>query len=243
MSLISHINEWFSSRSIKKHYRFPALAEINKAIFALEEEIVDRSKLSHQLEHYVAAQETPERDRDTALIPYYFELERFVIEHPPPVTKRVITKAELRSKVRETADLDQMNPLFRLVFLPDNEQADYLLMIGLAEVLNFLLTSLGHIQLTALISEKTNGSPLRYIVVKDDGVVFDEVHRQMSEKSLPEVTEAYQQAYSGLYAEVEKLFGASAGRTLIDGAKRKIEKLYDSDLVSSFLNALPVTAQ
>ncbi len=242
MSLFSKVSLWWANRVIQKRFRYPGLAEINKAIFAIEEEIVDRSKFSHQLEHYVKAQEVPEKDRDTALIPYYFDLERFVIEHQPPVTKRPLTKEQIRTKIKERAELPQMNELFRLVFLPDNEQADYLLIIGIVEMLNFLLSSLGHAQLSALVKLYAGNTPLSLIVVEDDGVTFTEVHKKMAELSLAEVVTAYRNFYVGLFEEIEKLFGASAALTLITASRTKIEKLYDGDLASLFINTLPAKA-
>ncbi len=246
MSLIAWITSKFGPQGMtQKHFRYPALAEANKALIALEEEIVNIQDISHEMEMYKQAQSVPEKKRDIAFIPIYFALERYVVEHPPPATRHAYTRDQLREKVKTRADLGQMNPMFHLIFSAENEQADHLLKIGAVDLMQLLLTGLGQAQLQGVVKKAAVGTPLELIKITDDGILFLDVHARFKGQSKAEVVAAYQKLYSGLYEEVKNFFGEQVAVQQVQVIRQKFEKTYSgaSDLLSLVINALPVTNQ
>lgn len=242
MSILAWFRNQFGPAGIAtRHFRYPALAEANKALIALEEEIVDLAQVSHEMDMYKRAQYVSEKKRDIAFIPIYFALERFLLEHQPPVTRHAFTRDQLREKVKSRVDLEQMNPMFHLVFSQENEQADHLLKIGAVDLMQLLLTGLGEGQLKLLVKKIAAGTPLALIKISEDGIYFGEVHPKFVTKSKAEVEAAYKQLYAGLYEEVKSFFGEQVAEQQVKVLRQKFEKIYRGaeDLLSVVINALP----
>jgi hypothetical protein len=243
MGFWTRLKGWLTPHALRPRFRFPALAEANKALLAVEEEIVDFNQVAPTMERYKQALAIPEKDRDTAYIPIYLALEQFVATHQPPIVREVLTKQQIRQKVSQILNLDQMNESFRLIFLPDNEQTDHLLKIGALDLLKFLLQGLGRPQLEALLKETIGPTPLAMIVINDDGISFADVHARMKLLPKDQVVAAYQQLYQVLFAEVKNLFGDKIAVEQATIADRTIALLYNDEFLSLYLSALPEEAR
>ena len=240
MSVWQSIKQWIASRADRRRFRFPALAEANKALMAVETEVVDFDQIKPQMDQFKEAQAQPERARDLAYIPIYLSIEEFVSTHQPPVVKQATTRADLRNKVRSLLDLEQMNENFRLVFLPDNQQADHFLKIGALELLRFLLTSLGRTQLEALIREAVGTTPLVNIEVNDDGVSFENAHKGIQSLPKADVIAMYKRLYAAIFNEIKNLFGEKEAIDLVATTRREIKERYDKDFVALYDSVLPL---
>src|SRR5689334_20065897 len=100
MSIIGSIRSWLAMRGIRRRFRYPAMAEANKALMAVEAEVTDFTQLSKQMEAYKEAQGVPERQRDLAYIPIYLSIEAYVANQQPPLVKEKLTRDQIRDKVR-----------------------------------------------------------------------------------------------------------------------------------------------
>lgn len=237
------LNKLFNRRAYQPRYRYPFLAEANKALFALEEEVSDFQLINEQMEKYREAQELPEKDRDLAFIPIYLSIEQFVLQNKPPITKHVWSKQQLRDKVRSKINPAQMGERFRLIFMPENQQIDHILKQGILPLLNFLLTSLGRNQLEIVLKESTGATPLGAVTVSDDGILFSAAHQQFQLLPLEQVLSAYRHLYRGVFNEIKKLFGEPVALEQVKLAGEKINHTYDQELYSIYLAALPDSAK
>lgn len=235
---LSELWRRFFASGPRKQYRYPALAAANKVLFTLESEVADFASISAAMDSYKRAQSINETRRDLAYIPIYFQLEEFLVSHQPPTVKTVMNVPQIREKVRQNVEIQDLSEPFRLVFLPENEQVDHLLKIGAMEMLRFLLTSLGPVQLNDLVHEMSGQTPLQAIKVTDDGISFEQVHPRMILHSRDEVFGFYQHFYQGLYNEIVSVFGDKTAAEQIESTKQKLAGWYPEGLVSVFLNAL-----
>ncbi len=226
---------------LQKHFRYPALAEANKALICLEEEVTNIKDISHEMEMYKQAQAITEKKRDLAFIPIYFALERYVLEHQPPAVKNVYTREQIREKVKSRVQLDQMTPMFHLIFSADNEQADHFLKIGAVDLMQLLLTGLGQNQLQVVVQKAATNTPLALIKITDDGILFTDVHPKFQAMTKADVVAAYQQLYKGLYDELKSFFGELVAKQQALAIRQKFEKIYSGggDLLSLVTNVLP----
>ena len=231
------------ARGLQRRFRYPALAAANRVLLLLESEITDFEAIGQTMDHYKRAQDVSEPERDLAYISIYFELEQFLSTHQPPVTKEILTVAQIRDKVRASVDIKELKEPFRLVFLPANQQADRLLKMGAMETLKFLLTSLGQVQLTALIGKTVGQTPLAAIKATDDGISFEDVHPQLTDLTTEEVAKVYRQLYSAIFTEVKNLFGEQVLEELVDKSTQTIKSYYPAELSSVFTNILPSDAR
>ncbi len=243
MSWLRNIRSWIAERGAQRRFRFPALAAANKVLLTVENEITDFSQVSQQMEAFKKAQSIHEKDRDQSYIPIYFSFEEFITSHQPPVIKEPLNVEQVREKVRQSVDLNQLNEQFRLIFLPPNEQADHFLKIGALDLLRFLLTSLGKAQLISLLKDNVGNTALEAIEVNDDGISFENAHKRAQLFTKDEVVSAYQKLYKALYSEVKNLFGEKAAMEIVSSTRQKIEHSYSSELVSLFINTLPEEAR
>lgn len=243
MGLFSGLKTWLANRSLRRQYRYPAMAAANRILLLLENEVADFTAMSAIMEEYKKAQGIKESERDLAYIRIYFELEQFLVSHQPPVIKRALTVSQIRDIVRQTVDVNQLGEYFRLVFLPENQQADRLLKIGAMELLRFLVTSLGQSQLLVVIHQSVGATPLGEIKITDDGISFEAVNARFAKLSTQEVLAAYTGLYAALYTEAKNLFGENTAKEVVGQAAQKIKGYYPDGMVSVFLNALPPEAR
>ncbi len=230
-------------QGLQRRFRFPALAEANKALFALEQMVNDPKQISQQLEMYKNAQDISEKKRDIAFIPIYFSLEQFIVSHQPPIVTAVMTKDQVREKIKQVVELDKMSEEFRLIFLPSNQQADHLLKIGSLEFLEFLSTSFGQAQLLEVIKQSVGQTPLGKIAVSDDGISFDAVHPGFQSTDIGVIGDSYKRLYQALYEEIKNIFGVETARSLTNTSYKRIKDTYEDELVSLFINTLPEEAR
>ncbi|PIR89612.1 MAG: hypothetical protein COU07_01815 [Candidatus Harrisonbacteria bacterium CG10_big_fil_rev_8_21_14_0_10_40_38] len=219
---------------------FASDREADKIIQFLISLVPEANKIQDALNAYSRAQQLTGPDRSLSFVTAYFSLENFIVNRRPPDVSRVYTRSELRSAVRDVADINILDDALRLVFLSESEQAAVFLFFGVEKIFNFLSSRFGEAHVKNLVSSPVSRTFL-------SNAISPQIHKldikRIANAAVPVerdvVIAVFKELYKLLYEDMFRLVGSEVSQKVVDELFRSIQRSYDYDLTSLFVRVLP----
>ncbi len=220
--------------------------EVKKLFGYLQSLINKKSLISPEINALKKAFELPEEERKWALVQVYYLFESFLVENKPPVVSEDLKKEDLRWRIRQKIDLTKIEENLRIVLLPEREKAVLLYESFVAPLSKYLKTRLGLKKLESVLSENNQSDVFKGIRVSlesSNAFDFGEFNKRVvsNEKvAVAEIIATFKKLYNVLYESVKGSFGREISDKIIEDTYFRVKKSYEYDIVSMFLEALPL---
>src|SRR3990167_9446175 len=140
---------------------------------------------------YDEVRRLPHQQREQSFIQVYLNLESFITESKPVITKTAYSVENLRKEISSNVPLEGLGSFFRLVFLPETEQAIVLYALGLREILTFIeqhMSGKDEQQALAQATKETllSGIPFTTATVSEDAMLS-----KCAKATLPQIISAF----------------------------------------------------
>ena len=212
------------------------------AVMRYLKNLINREDLVKDISaRYQQAQRLPSGEREAAYVRTYFDYEGFIVKNKPLITKREFTKEGLREEVKRNVNIQELAAPFRLIFLPDSEQALYLYGFGINDLASAMIRNLGLAQCNKIIKTITANTLLEDMVaVQETGIDPGVIYKRMPKgTTVEDVVPIIKNLYQMLYDSNKDFLGEREAASIVRRTYDFIAKRYDYDLVSRFLVVTP----
>lgn len=173
-------------------------------------------------------------------ISIYTVLERFVTEHVPPITKSELTVEELRTLLAAQYSIGELPDDFRLIFLPEHEQAVFLSIIASRELIKLLASSLGITTVKGIFDRVVAQTFLEGAVVTEQGVDVRPCLPAIANLSTQDCMAIFKLLNSALFQDISNSLGERSALQLTEKVYAGVKERYDNHLIARFLESLPL---
>lgn len=203
--------------------------------------VQEKSLVVELIEKYKGSNRLPAEKRDHLLITIYSSLELFLTKNRPPLTRRFFTRESLRLEIRQNFHLTLLSFDFRLIFLHEREQAVVLCSIASRELIRFIASNVGTASIQAIYDKAVHGTVLEGALVDPiEGLRIDTLNGEFRRVSVDKTISAFTLLNTTLYQEILNLLGEQSALALVERVYNMVKVRYESDLVSRFLESLPL---
>jgi len=188
---------------------------------------------------YDEVRRLPIKNREQAIIQVYFILESFITQTKPVITKVSYTIESLRRQIREHISLEGLSSYFRLVFLPENDQAVVLFTAGIREILSFIESKLAQKHIEESLAAATKGTLLSGITFTLSQVTEEAMRTKLTGATHPQIVSAFRALYDGASAGITQAVGDKKANEVFRGVYDFVKTTYSFDIVGLFMDVLP----
>lgn len=181
---------------------------------------------------YDKVRKLPQDHREQLLILLYFTLEALLIKSKPPITTREFTIKSLRKEIAVQVKLEGLSDYYRLIFLPDSQQAIVLFILDLQNILN----NSGVKELPPSVTKETF---LEGLGLSPEVLNLNNIAAKMKIIALPEVISNFRALYFNISQALSDRLGESAANSLFKRSYDMVKSTYSFDIVGLYVDVLP----
>ena len=214
--------------------------EISK-IFAYLISITEQKDITTQyVENLKKIQNKADGEFDSQYIPLYLVWENFLVTQGSMKQTGSITPHEIREQIKKQADLEAIDKKFRLLFLPQVEQATLIYEIFIQYIAKYIIKNSGVTNLTELL-QGNKQTIFKSVIVTKEGLDFSAFNEELKKNPIyeQEITVAFKGLYTTLFNVIESSFGTKIAAGFFNQIYRTLQEIYNRDIAAIFLRILP----
>lgn len=235
---MSFFSNLFASKPKTPQTNTAALAE-DRVLELLLSFIRDKDVLVREQNKFYQARNLAGRDRDSAYLQLYFDLENFLTTSKPPLVDKEYTTETLRKLAAAAVPASTLKTYFKAVFAPSAEQSLLLAQLGVSEIAEYVQLHVGTERLEHLLRTATVGTILRSVTVNDAGIDFNGLARVTPNFTQKNLLQSFKQLYQILLDEIKATQGEKAQNFALHTVYDFINRSYSTEFTIKFLEGLP----
>lgn len=178
---------------------------------------------------------------DARYIHLYLIWEDFIVTNTAIKLREQITSRQIRQEIRQKVDIDILDNKFKLVFLPETEQAMYIYEVFIQYIVRYIIKNRGIEDLGNTLRQSSIGTVFDSVVLTERGLDFKEFNKKIikEEASFSQVTKYFKGLYTLLYTVIENTFDQDIASGFFNKIYKTLQQIYNRDIASIFLHILP----
>ncbi len=216
------------------------------SLFSYLKRLINREDLAQGIiEQYQKVKFLDKSAQPLAYTKAYILFEDFITSHKPLVVKREFTKDSLRADIAGSQDVNLLPIELALLFFEEKKKLSTFFRENLRPLERYLINTFGTERLKVL-TDKINSIVSINLKVSEGGLDFFELENSI--KNDPTVTTGsivtdFKTIYNAFYFEIREYLGETVALNLYSGVYASIKDTYGFDLLSRFLELMPLEIQ
>jgi len=216
------------------------------SLFSYLKRLINREDLAQGIiEQYQKVKFLDKSAQPLAYTKAYILFDDFITSHKPLVVKREFTKDSLRADIAGSQDVNLLPIELALLFFEEKKKLSTFFRENLRPLERYLINTFGTERLKVL-TDKINSIVSINLKVSEGGLDFFELENSI--KNDPTVTTGsivtdFKTIYNAFYFEIREYLGETVALNLYSGVYASIKDTYGFDLLSRFLELMPLEIQ